>query len=389
MLSIETGQVTQLTSPGAPQFDGLAAMAPDGKTLAFQRYLGPPSVWTLMLLTLPRPPQPAGELKQIGLESVESFGRGIIRLVCRRPGNHLPEGPRPLGFSGGSPLRGILHPNGCRLREKAPGIRPQQPDAAIDWCFPVPLTRSTSGRWHWTKRGVRRVRPSLPSSPRGGSLCPAFSPDGTKVAFQSNRSGSNQVWVCRSNGSDCSEVTQFVGQHAGSPAWSPNGKWISFDGSNPTDLPFTSSARMGAGFKRLAAGVVPRWSRDGQWIYYSRSRPQQLYRVASTGGDPEAVSGTAEGWVPEESPDRQWIYYSGHPVAGWDQPAKSAFARRRSDRRVSGAGRRKELCRYEGRNLVHDAQPQPEGRQPAAVLRLCLQAAHEPFIPPNVQSGQA
>ena len=58
MLSIETGQVTQLTSPGAPQFDSLAAMAPDGKPLAFQRYLGPPGVWTLMLLTLPRPPQP-------------------------------------------------------------------------------------------------------------------------------------------------------------------------------------------------------------------------------------------------------------------------------------------------------------------------------------------
>ncbi len=145
-------------------------------------------------------------------------------------------------------------------------------------------------------------------------VCPAFSPDGAKFAFQSNRSGSSQVWVCRSNGSDCSQVTWFVGQHAGSPAWSPNGKWLTFDGSEPGGSAIYVVRPDGGELKKVADGVVPRWSRDGEWIYYSRSRPQQLYRVARTGGDPEAVSGTAEGWVPEESPDRQWIYYSGHPV---------------------------------------------------------------------------
>ena len=143
----------------------------------------------------------------------------------------------------------------------------------------------------------------------------ALSPDGTRVAFQSNRSGSNQVWVCRSNGSGCSQVTHFVGRHAGSPAWSPNGQWLTFDGSEPGGSAIYIVRPDGGQLQRLADGVVPRWSRDGKWIYYSRSRPQQLYRVARTGGDPEEVSGTAEGWVPEESPDRQWIYYSGHPVA--------------------------------------------------------------------------
>ena len=115
----------------------------------------------------------------------------------------------------------------------------------------------------------------------------------------------------------------------------------------------------------MADGVVPRWSLDGKWIYYSRNRPQQLYRVARTGGDPEAVSGTADGWVAEESSDS-----SGSTISGtlWnsDQPAKSAFGRRRSDRRVTGASSRQELYRYKGRNLVHDAEPRPQGRQPAA-----------------------
>ena len=147
-----------------------------------------------------------------------------------------------------------------------------------------------------------------------GELCPAFSPDGTKVALQSNRSGSNQVWVCSSNGSECSSITQFVGQHAGSPAWSPNGEWLTFDGSEAGGSAVYIVRPDGGELKKVAVGVVPRWSGDGKWIYYSRSRPQQLYRVAFTGGDPEAVSGTAEGWVAEESPDRQWIYYSGDPT---------------------------------------------------------------------------
>jgi Tol biopolymer transport system component len=154
--------------------------------------------------------------------------------------------------------------------------------------------------------------PAFPSTRR--EQCPAFSPDGSKVAFESGRSGRNQIWVCSSNGSDCSQVTQSVGPHVGSPAWSPNGQWLTFDGSEPGGSGIYIVRPDGGQLQRLADGVIPRWSRDGKWIYYSRSRPQQLYRVARTGGDPEAVSGTAEGWVPEESPDSQWIYYSGHPA---------------------------------------------------------------------------
>ncbi len=123
-LSIETGKVTQLTSPGAPQFDSFSAMAPDGKTLAFQRYLGPPSVYTLMLLTLPRPPQPVAKLKQIGL------GPWDLRLVYRRPGNHLLEGPRPEVSLAGRPF-GRFSTRTAVVCGRRRGSS-QQPKGAID-----------------------------------------------------------------------------------------------------------------------------------------------------------------------------------------------------------------------------------------------------------------
>ena len=338
MLSIETGLVTQLTSPGDPQFDWLAALAPDGKTLAFQRYLGPPGVATLMLLTLPRPPQPVGELNQVGLELSASGGnfawsgdgREIIYSRRRSLWRIAPSGDSP-------PER--LSSAGEGARDPATAGRSGN---RLVFSRVLNETNIWSLALDEAGRAKGQAVPAFESTMN--EQCPAFSQDGTKVAFESTRSGSSQVWVCRSNGSDCSQVTQFVGRHAGSPAWSPNGQWIAFDGAEPTGSAIYVVRPDGGELKRLAVGVVPRWSRDGKWIYYSRNRPQQLYRVARTGGDPEAVSGTADGWVAEESSDRQWILLFGGPYGTRDQPAKSAFGRRRSDGRFPG--------RVAGRNVV-------------------------------------
>ena len=38
---------------------------------------------------------------------------------------------------------------------------------------------------------------------------PQFSPDGTKIAFESTRSGAYEIWVCRSDGSSLMQLTHF------------------------------------------------------------------------------------------------------------------------------------------------------------------------------------
>ena len=58
---------------------------------------------------------------------------------------------------------------------------------------------------------------------------PQFSPDGRRIVFSSNQSGSDEIWVCDSDGSKRMQLTSFNGPLNGSPRWSPDSKQIAFD----------------------------------------------------------------------------------------------------------------------------------------------------------------
>ncbi|RSD29308.1 S9 family peptidase [Mesobacillus subterraneus] len=51
---------------------------------------------------------------------------------------------------------------------------------------------------------------------------PRWSPDGTKLAFVSNRSGKSQIYVLNANGGEAKQVTSFKNGASG-PVWSPDG----------------------------------------------------------------------------------------------------------------------------------------------------------------------
>jgi Tol biopolymer transport system component len=56
---------------------------------------------------------------------------------------------------------------------------------------------------------------------------PSWSPDGTRIAFYSDRSGGYDLWAIRPDGSGLTALTAGSAQ-AGWPAWSPDGKAIAF-----------------------------------------------------------------------------------------------------------------------------------------------------------------
>src|SRR5581483_7848151 len=50
-------------------------------------------------------------------------------------------------------------------------------------------------------------------------IAPRYSPDGTRIAFQSNRSGSTEIWAADAQGSDPDRLTSFNGPFTSSPSW--------------------------------------------------------------------------------------------------------------------------------------------------------------------------
>ena len=55
---------------------------------------------------------------------------------------------------------------------------------------------------------------------------PRFSPDGTRIAFTSDRGGGDNIWVMNTDGSDKRQVTKEDFRLLNQPAWSPDGRFI-------------------------------------------------------------------------------------------------------------------------------------------------------------------
>lgn len=90
---------------------------------------------------------------------------------------------------------------------------------------------------------------------------PAWSPDGRHIAFSSNRSGSGDVWLMRADGSGQRHLTGFPRTDEWAPAFSPNGSLIAFqslDGLGRSQLYVVRPD--GTGVRRLGiAGTAPSW----------------------------------------------------------------------------------------------------------------------------------
>jgi Tol biopolymer transport system component len=147
---------------------------------------------------------------------------------------------------------------------------------------------------------------------------PWYSPDGKRIAFVSQRSGADEVWVCDGDGSNPVQLTSFGGKLIYGPRWSPDGGNIGFTVVAAGKVDIYAVNANGGKSRRLTGeqtpGRWPYWSRNGQWLYFVPGGHDQIWKMPAKGG--KAVQVTRNGGdTPEESPDGKLIYYS----KGWPQ----------------------------------------------------------------------
>jgi eukaryotic-like serine/threonine-protein kinase len=169
--------------------------------------------------------------------------------------------------------------------------------------------------WRFDLASPGSVATIHPVSSTLPDLDPEFSPDGSKIAFASARSGVEQeIWIAQSDGSGAMLLTRgAAGRNRGSPRWSHDGKRIVFDSASDDAVRRAYVMDATGGAPRLVSDAhanYPSWSHDDKWIYFAsnRSGRVEVWRVAADGGAPEQVTRSG-GTAPRVSPDGRTLYY--------------------------------------------------------------------------------
>jgi len=228
-----------------------------------------------------------------------------------------------------------------------------------------------SNIWVVPTDGSSEPRP-FTSGPKRDT-CPRWSPDGTKLAFVSDRTEDNQIWIMETRGGEALQFTKMR-RGASNPVWSPDGKKICFTAPvDPEDTPeelekpldekakeaekkkkleeptlvtrlkMKSDAAMGLigsrrthlfvkevdqdqPVKQITSGdfdhFSPSWSPDGKCIAFCANRQENadhvpwiidIFRVASDGGEPQKLTDSkGPSFSPVWTPDGKFIVYAGH-----------------------------------------------------------------------------
>jgi serine/threonine protein kinase/WD40 repeat protein len=317
-VSVETGESVRITNPDPGFEDLFPAISPDGRALIFTRHHQLYIEGDLYQVRLDANEKPV-ELPRLmvvgskvngaafpvwtpdGKEIIAATNNGAIRLPADGS-----QAPTELPWMGVRPRWLELSRRGNRLAYAMIGG-----DANI---WRIDLTAKTP-------------QPERLIASTARDVFPQYSPDGSRLAFYSDRSGISQIYVSDPEGRQAQQITFVKQGQAASPHWSPDGRTLAID-SNQTGVSevYTVSSSGGA-MKQLTEGPLANfgaiWSRDGHSMYFTskRSGRSEIWKMPDGGGPATQITHNG-GAGAVESFDGKTLYFGKENGAGsiWKMP---------------------------------------------------------------------
>lgn len=308
-LSIATSAAISLTEPPMGQKDSGPAVSPDGRKLAFIRGAGYPGL-SLYVTRLSQDLKTTGSAwkvtsetarMELGLtwmpdsqELVYTRGNSVADFALFRVAASGGAKPRPVSGTGPMSFWPSVSSQGSLAFTLG------HPGKAV-WRVEMPAGAGGAPV-------LSEVAPSTQMQQFG-----AYSPNGERIVFESERSGQHEIWTVGISGSPIQQLTNLAAI-AQAPAWSPDGGRVAFAAAprKQRDLYVVSAG--GGTLRRLTEDpsddAGPWWSRDGRWLYFhsNRSGVYEVWRMGVEGGMATQIT-RAGGMRPQESPDERFVYY--------------------------------------------------------------------------------
>ncbi|MEO9079978.1 MAG: Tol-Pal system beta propeller repeat protein TolB [Rhodanobacter sp.] len=189
-------------------------------------------------------------------------------------------------------LRGVAHRMADKIYQKVTGVR------GAFWTRIAYVTAVGLGdkmTYSLIVADSDGYNPQVAVRSRESLLSPAWSPDGSSIAYVSFEDGNSSIRIQNILTGARQLVSARKGIN-GAPAWSPDGKKLAVSLSyvgNPEifviDLASHQETRV---THNLAIDTEPQWSPDGQSIYFTsdRSGRPQIYQIPATGGTAQRIT---------------------------------------------------------------------------------------------------
>jgi Tol biopolymer transport system component/DNA-binding winged helix-turn-helix (wHTH) protein len=316
-ISVESGEQKPLTlfadsaaaggQGNLPVSDGGLALSSDGRTLAFARSVALPDS-NLFVVNLSAEMLPGGPPRLV------HFDRGYVRGIAWTPDGHdlvVSSDQRGSVELWRVPVDSQREPVSLNVNDGNPG------EVAVSKAGQRLVFTHYSGDvdiWRADLRSADHIAPDPFIASTRYEARPSYSSGGKRIAFESDRAGSEELWTAKADGSETTQLTAFGKVWSGSPVWSPDDRQIAFDSNAAGKWEVYVMPSQGGKPVRFAGGAAssirPSWSHDGRWIYYcaSQNSGPQIWKKLAAGG-PEIQITRKGGCDQMESADGAYLYY--------------------------------------------------------------------------------